>query len=66
MEALPLERFKRAGKYLRAFLILATIGLILLFIMLLSLWMYAKILGPPPIAVSESTLYYSDNGRCDW
>ena len=62
MEALPLEHFKRAGKYLRAFLILATIGLIFLFIMLLSLWIYAKILGPPPIAVSESTLYYSDNG----
>ena len=62
MEALPLEHFKRAGKYIRAFLILATIGLIFLFIMLLSLWIYAKILGPPPIAVSESTLYYSDNG----
>ncbi len=31
--------------------------------MLLSLWIYAKILGPPPIAVSESTLYYSDNGN---
>ena len=46
MEALPLQRFKRAGKYIRAFLILATIGLILLFIMLLSLWIYAKILGP--------------------
>ena len=57
-----MQRFKRAGKYIRAFLILATIGLILLFIMLLSLWIYAKILGPPPIAVSESTLYYSDNG----
>ena len=63
MEALPLQRFKRAGKYMRAFVVLATIGLILLFIMLLSLWMYAKILGPPPIAVSESTLYYSDDGR---
>lgn len=62
MEALPLARFKRAGKYMRAFLILATIGLILIFIMLLSLWIYAKILGPPPISVSESTLYYSDNG----
>ena len=63
MEALPLQRFKRAGKYIRAFIVLATIGLILLFIMLLSLWMYAKILGPPPIAVSESTLYYSDDGQ---
>lgn len=62
MEVLPLQRLKRAGKYIRAFLILATIGLILLFIILLSLWMYAKILGPPPLAVPESTLYYSDSG----
>src|SRR4051794_20370503 len=63
MEILPLQRFKRAGKYMRAFLILATIGIILLFIMLLSLWMYAKILGPPPLAVPESTLYYSASGN---
>lgn len=63
MELLPLERLKQAGKYMRAFLILATIGLIFLFIILLSLWMYAKILGPPPLAVPESTLYYSDNGE---
>lgn len=63
MEALPLQRFKRAGKYMRAFLILATIGIILLFFMLLSVWIYAKVLGPPPIVVSESTLYYSANGN---
>ncbi|AZV45469.1 transglycosylase domain-containing protein [Peribacillus asahii] len=62
MEVIPLQRFKRAGKYVRAFLILATLGIILLFIMLLSLLIYAKILGPPPLAVPESTLYYSESG----
>ena len=63
MEVFPLQRLKQAGKHVRAFLILATIGTILLFMMLLSLWVYAKILGPPPIAVPESTLYYSDTGN---
>ncbi|USK59708.1 transglycosylase domain-containing protein [Peribacillus asahii] len=62
MEVITLQRFKRAGKYVRAFLILATLGIILLFIMLLSLLIYAKILGPPPLAVPESTLYYSESG----
>ena len=61
MEVFPLQRLKQAGKHVRAFLILAIIGTILLFMMLLSLLVYAKILGPPPIAVPESTLYYSDS-----
>lgn len=63
MEVFPLQRLKQAGKHVRAFLILATLGTILLFMMLLSLLVYAKILGPPPIAVPESTLYYSDTGN---
>lgn len=28
-----------------------------------SLWAYAKILGPPPIKVSQTTLFYSSNGK---
>lgn len=63
MEVFPLQQWKRAGKQLRAVFILATLGTIFLFIILLSLFMYAKILGPPPITVPESTLYYSDSGN---
>ncbi|MFJ7639618.1 transglycosylase domain-containing protein [Peribacillus sp. NPDC097264] len=63
MELIPSERFKRTTKYVRAFIIFATIGLIILFVLLLSLLMYAKILGPPPLAVPQSTLYYSHDGN---
>lgn len=48
MELIPSERFKRTTKYVRAFIILAAIGLTILFVLLLSLLIYAKILGPPP------------------
>lgn len=63
MELIPSERFKRTTKYVRAFIILATIGLAILFVLLLSLLIYAKILGPPPLAVPQSTLYYSHDGN---
>ncbi|WHY97548.1 transglycosylase domain-containing protein [Peribacillus simplex] len=63
MELIPSERFKRTTKYVRAFIILATIGLTILFVLLLSLLIYAKILGPPPLVVPQSTLYYSDDGN---
>ena len=65
MELIPSERFKRTTKYVRAFIILATIGLTILFVLLLSLLVYAKILGPPPLVVPQSTLYYSDRWKCD-
>lgn len=63
MEITTLQRLKKASKYVRAVLFLSSIGLIFLSIMLLSLLLYAKVLGPPPIAVPESTLYYSDSGN---
>lgn len=63
MELIPSERFKRTTKYVRAIIILATIGLIILFVLLLSLLIYAKILGPPPLVVPQSTLYYSNDGN---
>lgn len=62
MEITPLWRNKSANKYVRAAVICIILSLGLLFILLLSLFIYAKILGPPPISVSQSTLYYSDSG----
>ena len=63
MELIPSERFKRTTKYVRAFIILSLIGLAALFVLILSLLIYAKVLGPPPLVVPQSTLYYSTNGN---
>ncbi|WP_419882426.1 transglycosylase domain-containing protein [Peribacillus sp. B-H-3] len=57
------ERFKRSSKYIRAFIIVTALSALLLFLMFLALFMYAKVLGPPPVAVPQSTLYYSESGK---
>ncbi|MEI2357363.1 transglycosylase domain-containing protein [Mesobacillus zeae] len=62
MEIMTNQRFRRTAKYLRALLFIlaaaATIGAVLYF----SVIGYAKLLGPPPLAVPQSTLYMADNG----
>lgn len=56
------HRFRRTMKYLRALLILGSIALALSIIFYVGILIYAKILGPPPLAVPQSSLYFSDDG----
>ncbi len=62
MELIADQRFRRTKKYIRAFLFLSLIGLVLTAIMSIGLLLYVKTLGPPPLAVPQSTLFYADNG----
>ncbi len=62
MELMTDQRFKRTLKYLRALLIIGSIFLAFALIVYVSILIYAKILGPPPLAVPQSSLYYSDDG----
>lgn len=62
MEIMTNQRFKKAGKYLRAMIIVSLIGLALAIMIIAGILIYAKILGPPPLAVPQSTLFYSDDG----
>lgn len=62
MELMTNQRFKRTIKYLRAFLILGSIGVALAIIAYISILIYAKVLGPPPLAVPQSSLYYASDG----
>lgn len=57
------QRFRKSPKYIRAILILTTLAGLSLFLLFLSLMIYVKILGPPTIAVPQSSLYYSDSGK---
>lgn len=62
MELMTDQRFRKTMKYIRALLF---IGLFIAAIMLLffiGILTYAKILGPPPLAVPQSTLYYANDG----
>ncbi|WP_066296620.1 transglycosylase domain-containing protein [Bacillus sp. FJAT-29937] len=62
MEIMTNQRFKKAGKVLRAILILSLIGFTLVAMIMAGILLYAKVLGPPPLAVPQSTLFYSDDG----
>lgn len=62
MEVITDQRFRRTMKYIRALLILGSIGLGLLVLLVTGVLIYAKVQGPPPLAVPQSSLYYSDDG----
>jgi penicillin-binding protein 2D len=63
MELMTDQRFRRTLKYLRALLFISLIGMALTILFMAGVLIYAKILGPPPLAVPQSTLYYSADGN---
>lgn len=62
MELMTDQRFKRTIKYLRALLIIGIITLAIAIIAFIGIFIYAKILGPPPLSVGQSTLFLSHDG----
>jgi penicillin-binding protein 2D len=62
MEIITNHGFRKTVKYLRAFLILSLIGFALMMIVFLGIIGYAKILGAPPLAVPQSTLFFANDG----
>ncbi|MDR6120943.1 1A family penicillin-binding protein [Bacillus sp. SLBN-46] len=62
MEIMTDQGFRKTIKYLRAFIIISLIGMICMLIIFGSILAYAKILGAPPLAVPQSTLFFADDG----
>ncbi|WP_445488924.1 transglycosylase domain-containing protein [Niallia sp. 03133] len=62
MEVIAKNRLKNSSKYFRLFAILGLLSMITVSIIVIGILIYAKILGAPPLAVSQSTFYYSDDG----
>lgn len=62
MELMTDQRFRKTIKYLRALIFISLGGMALAAILYFSLLGYAKLQGPPPLAVPQSTLYLSDEG----
>ncbi|MDQ0218549.1 PBP1A family penicillin-binding protein [Peribacillus cavernae] len=63
MELITGQRFKRTSKYIRAVIILTGLAVLLVFLLFASLVLFSKVLGAPPLAVPQSTLFYSDDGE---
>lgn len=62
VEVLAGHRFNKAAKIFRASIIFMFLGLLLILILYLCILIYAKILGAPPLAVPQSSVFYSSNG----
>ncbi|MFK9091596.1 transglycosylase domain-containing protein [Bacillus salipaludis] len=62
MEIMTDQGFRKTVKYLRAIIIISLIGMICMLILFLGILGYARILGAPPLAVSQSTLFFADDG----
>lgn len=62
MEIMTDQGFRKTVKYLRALIFISLIGMICMLIIFLGILAYAKILGAPPLAVPQSTLFFSDDG----
>ena len=62
MEIMTDQGFRKTIKYLRALIIISLIGMICMLILFLGILAYAKILGAPPLAVPQSTLFFADDG----
>ncbi|WP_110112664.1 transglycosylase domain-containing protein [Bacillus sp. CGMCC 1.16541] len=63
MEAVRIEQLKRARKYLRMIAVIAFILLIFFLFIVASIFLYAKIQGPPPLTVPQTAIFYTDDGE---
>ncbi|MBM7585211.1 1A family penicillin-binding protein [Bacillus pakistanensis] len=61
MEILTDSQIRKTKKYLRAIIFISLVFSVFILFFLLGLFTYAKIKGPPPLAVPQSTLIYSAN-----
>jgi penicillin-binding protein 2D len=62
VEPMAYERFHKTIKYLRAVVIISLLSLFMVFLFMIGVFVYAKILGAPPLAVPQSNLYFSSEG----
>ncbi|WP_066073695.1 transglycosylase domain-containing protein [Neobacillus soli] len=62
MEIMTDQGFRKTIKYLRALIIISLIGMICMLLLFLGILGYAKVLGAPPLAVPQSTLFFADDG----
>lgn len=62
MEVITRSGLRRTIKYLRALLFIGCFVMAGMLIIYIAILVYAKTLGPPPLAVPQSSLYFADDG----
>jgi penicillin-binding protein 2D len=62
LEIIRTEKSRKARKYIRAILIIGTFLSIFLLLLTAGMLAYAKLQGPPPLAVPQSAIFYANDG----
>jgi len=62
LEIITNKHFRKTAKYFRTAIFIGACATIAFFIFLFSIYTIAKLMGPPPIAVPQSTLYFAEDG----
>jgi len=62
MEIMTDQRFRKTAKLVRALIFIGLITMALFMLFYFMIIGYAKLLGPPPLAVPQSTLYFASDG----
>ncbi|MFC3886377.1 transglycosylase domain-containing protein [Bacillus songklensis] len=62
MEVILTEKLRKARKYIRAIFIIGTFLSIFLLLLTAGILAYAKLQGPPPLAVPQSAIFYANDG----
>lgn len=63
METVLIEHFKKARRLFRILLVLALLCTVCIGIAYISIFLYAKIAGPPTLTVPQTAIFYSSNGK---
>jgi 1A family penicillin-binding protein len=62
MEVITNNRLRQTLKYIRALFLIGLFLLILVMVGMFGMFLYAKIEGPPPLSVPQSTIFYGADG----
>jgi len=62
LEIITNRHFRKTAKYLRTALFIGACATIIFFISVFSIYTIAKLMGPPPLAVPQSTIYFAEDG----
>lgn len=63
MEVLTGNSFEKTKKYARALFFISVLATLTGFVLVSSVFIYAKVLGPPPLVVPKSSLFLADDGH---
>ncbi|WAA09630.1 transglycosylase domain-containing protein [Fervidibacillus albus] len=63
MELSVNEHMKKTWKYVKTVTFVFSLCVIIFFIFIISLYTTAKLFGPPPLEVPQTTVYYADDGE---